>query len=1638
MSLSPEFKLFATKALESNPDYTNQEVIDLYDEYKGTEKIEVPDPKSSSEEELVAFNSNYIKGKTNSDFQQEEYQARLEQYSGLDGITTPDFTGMIQEAQDSSNDLQPIDIVDILKKWANIDKYEIRGEGPGEIKEAPTGFDKVRQMIYTGYRNRKEIVARTGETALEEGGLAPAARWVDWFPSKYRGLKQSVGLEDFNIPIIDDIARVTGGISLSQQQREQMFLDYLKENGYVAEAATLTTLNSVSDTLQFLQGIKMLGMTRGASAVKDIPMKNFNVKQILSVAKNATKIAAFNAMTSENVTMKERAEIFAITAAYAITPAGSGALKNPFLVKTTDFLLNTAISAGKKDGYIDIINNPEMDEFEKIMAAGNLLGHDIVFSAITKSWKKGSDAQRAMAKQISDTVIDGFRPTSQTAVRFDAEKPFQNFSLERVRPLTEQEKIDNEFLDGPDGLILRDKANVVVRKSLEATEKNLTDDLAKIEKEAEVAAKKPSTEDVKPVEPKPEEVVETNAIDNKAVQVAVKQSVVETIRDNANKKPFDQAEAVQIRMEQLGEVLDAPSGTKVKTVINRINNIRQGKPSFEFKQKEYYKTLEQVSRQAAKGTVKDVSESMRILSEFARENLPYRQADQVIGRMQKVMQRGVTAQEFTAKATDILDRATGRLQAREAVGKVQDMTDRVDMTEAEMLRIVLKERVDSGRVARRAAIENIVTSQKAAQDIINDMPKSEQRKVINQLRNIAKSQTNEGREKALIKFEERVNAVLDTYELSNARKTYNNVQREAKALIKSRELTPAVRESIEEITVAVDAGKAADTLSRSIKDAVNRGSVEEVEAYKQLADFFGKTAVKPFSEMTAKELNEYSLSLNSMIYRMNSIKKEKKDGKKTAGEKNAGELDSILATRKPRDLDKPLIAALTKLQEGVAFLKVRGEMIPRNIAESMDLYTRNGPMEKMQTRLELSTRDQYEVEYAVTDIVRPFQDKMVKLNFNKNGNKSKFEVTDMDGNKIAIRLGVADRSRIYMAYRDPGTWEVSQDVGFVRSHGNRTQFKITNEQYQKIEEYMNKNKETEISESFIQAYNELGKFIDERSMELNGFGLTIPNYTGPRIRFGIVDGVALHKNEISLEKGEGFNEAFVRQTAESNGLLKSRTGSDKPLFIYNPSSMLQQVSSMGAYYYARASVLRELNHTMQYMNNQGFQDKYRAIGRQTTYKAFRDYVNRLNERYSPRKQGKLPFDKIPTEIIDFSSRYLGKRALAYNTKTPVIQIASLPTAMTAIPKKYQKTLYEAFGKGAASIEEMSSKSTYLRARFDGRTGHIYSDKALTKADQRGMGGIRLADGRVIGSIYRAMEQKVKDERPSLRGEEFNRQVEREVIDVIFKSQPSFEDVSRPEGALTTNPLLKMAFVFSSQRNKNYYILSKNIMSAREAMRRGELQKDELLNITNAALNMTLANLIVTTINSTQNEIMEEIFIWRYGDLPSWYEEKTFGEKMAFNFMNANLGNAGASLSLLSTAIQGFEIGGTAADSIAKDAKRALSVAQMSREWQLASKIGEGERWWDAFGKDYLRAVSEVSNLAIQPATGVNVANVYKYFVEQPLALVERMSENEQREFDQLLREFEREQKEWLDDPDQKEYEETENVIDKINRALKNK
>ena len=1670
--LSPDFKLFAGEARQANPDMSSEQIISLYEDYQRNTATELPDPNTSSPEEISAFNHSYIETKTNTSFSPEELPQQAAMYIGDQSLGENEFDNeafnqnlfneIVGSEELRSVDYEAINVADSIQQFFRLGDYSKVpfGEDPSEYDPGPgtiTATDmSLRARIGRNFAEiRRNFDFYIGGTLLgmeEVGALSPALSIADIPFSTYRGAKGfllDLGVEDSDVPFLSEVSRTMGGLALGSRASFEQRKQELIEQGQGGTAITMNLMNETLQTVSYLKWLKYIGISRGAAAPKAGAVSMFNAKAILSVLGRGQKFGLFAAMTSEGVTMEDRAKIYAIAAMYASTPAVSGSFKNPFVVKTADFMLNTAISAGKEDGYRDIINDPNLTEIEKYMAASSLLGHDIVFSLTTRSWKTGADAQRALAESALRFATELGRPEN-AQVQVTPGQMFRTVPVSALdaRPLTVREEL-SQFLSKPGGFKILEETSRAYKQEIQKTESTLREELNKIEEsvvarpvelDAE-ALQKEMASDKKPTPKptiKPTDTIEGKAIDNPTVKKAVTEAMLKATEEANKMDPFDGVVHIESRKALLYEVVDAPTGTRVKTLINRINNVRQGKPAVTFNQKQYYSLLEQVSRTASRSSVKDVGASFNMLSEFARENLPYRQADAVIAKMQKLMEsgkKGYTPAEFVDRATAILDRATGRLEAYDAVGKPVDMSARVDLTDAEALRISLKERVEAGRVARRSVIEDIVMSQKRAQEVINEMPKSERGKTIAALRAIAKAQTPETRQKALQAFEGRVESILDAYRVRESRQKLKDFENKARKLIKSKKLTPGSREAFEEILTALEAGRAVDTLASSIRDAAKRGNTEEVAIYGELADFFGRSATKSFKELSSKELEAYADTLNAYLYRVNQIHSQIKAGKKTAAEENKFELIRALDDAKPVDLDSPVRQFFDKPMRTLATIKVRGEMIPLTIARILDNNKPNGPMQRFQERLDFSNADRAEVRNVTQDVVKPFQPRMEELGFNKNKNKKTFEVTDMDGNPIKIQLGVADRSRLYLAYKDPGTWSVSEEVGFVRSFGKRTRFTISQKQYEAIEKYMTLNKETEISDSFIKAYGVLGRYIDKTSMEINGFPLTADIYTGPRVRYGRVDNIDLHKNEINLEKGEGFNEAFVRITAESSGFLKQRTGSDKPLFIYNPATMLTQVAEMGGYYYSRASVLRDLNYTMTELNNSGFKDKYRELGiiRETAYSTWEDYVARLNQNYKPGKVLGVKFDKIPKGVINFAQKYLGKRALSYNTKTPFIQLASLPTAATAIDRKYHGRLYEAFVTDAAPISEMVDKSHYLRARYEGRTGHIYSDKALEKADQAGMQGITVMDGRVIGSIYRVAEDIVRDQKPDLTGEQFNKAVEQEVMRVIFRTQPSFEDTSRPEGAMSTDPLLKMSFIFSSQLNKNYAINVGMAMDVIEMHRRGEASKEDIAAVAMSFGNLAMANLTVATINSTQQEIMEEIFIWRYGDLPNWYEEKSFHEKMMFNYFTAQTAGLGNSSALLASALQGFQVGGLATDPLIKDATQLVTVSKMTYEWSLMNDVGQGDIWWETYGKEYTRRLTQVSNLAVQTTTGKNVANIYKYFVEQPLALFESVVDRDDRAFLKEQREWERELKRWEEEAGVVEQEEFDRVYKKMMR-----
>ena len=1599
MSVSPEFKNFVLKLKERKPDVTKQEVMDLYNKYQSKQVINTPNPQTTSEEELYGFNHTYVQNKTNTKIPQQQHQAMMETYSGVSGISTKEMSSKIKEAQDVEG--KPIDLIDIMNKWLRRDEYEIRGEGVGEIKAAPTGFEKLKQSIYTGYRNRREVVAETAETLLEEGGLAPAFKYVDFFPSAYRGLKQTVGLEDFDIPVIDDIAELSGRVTKGQVERQQAFLDYLGKEGYVKEAATLNTLNSIADTLTFLRRVQQMGFTKGGQPIKGAGIfetKKFAAKRVLSVLKHGQKISLFAAMTAEDVTWEDRRDIYLITSLYTSTPAISGALKNPFVVKGTDFLLNTAISAGKEGGYKDIINDPEMDNFAKIMEVGNLLGHDIVFSALTKSYRTDISSHKAQSAQIDAMARANMMPFR--GVPTEAPRP--------LRPLSDGEFIKLEVSgDGKNYLVL-DKIENQTKADIKATENKLQDDIARIEREAEIEAAKPPVKKEKDIEIKPEEIVTEKPLENKQIEKAVKETLVETIRENKDKDPFDQAQALQVRSEQLGEVIDAPKGTKVKTVINRINNIRQKKPALEFKQKEYYTLLQQVSKTAAKEAIGDVGKSLKLMSDFAEANLPYRQADRVKAQLQKLMESKPTPAQFADRATTILDRATGRLQTIEKVIGIKDMSKRVDMTEAEMLRVVLKESQKAATGAVKSISDKIVSSQKEAQSIIDSMPKSTRDKVIVPLRKIAKAKTDKTREKYLKQFNEQVAKVIDQYNIKQAKSDLNFAITEARRLIRSRKVSPDIAKNIDDVLTATDAGKLIDQLPKLKQKAK---SLEERQVLENIDLMLSIAKPKPISEMSAAELRLTADALNGYVHQMNRITKELKLYSKGKASHQVAMQKQIIASRPEINLDsklRPLIDLTKKF-------KVGGELIPRGIAESLDYFNGRGEFSKYQTQLERAESDIYKVILSIQDIMAPVATRMSQLKFSKNSDKKEFTVKDSSGQEIKVRLGVADRSRIYLGYRDIETWNESKKVGWKAGKGRKTFF-IDESAYKDIENYMIKNNEAEVSDAMVVAYRELSAYTDERSMQMNGYPLSIPTYTGARLRAGsnLLNEVVV--KDIDLDKGRGFNEQFFQMFADSSGRFKARTGSDSPLLIYNPELMLSQTTRIVSLYYGRGSVLRDINNFIKrmeskdsYKEGESFADRYEEIGRGIEFKAYKNYIKSLNEAGSPNKYERLG-EKEWNKFIDSSMKYLGGRALKLNPKVASMQLASLSTAASVMEPKYVKIMNDAFTTKPASIQEMGAKSYYLRARYDGRTGHIYSDQKISKKDERGFEMIKNMDARVIGSVYRAMEQKVIDSKKELSNEQFNKEVENLVIDVIMKSQPSFEAVSRPALAQSKDPLLRMAFAFSSQRNKNYYLAYKSAVEVINKNEIGTLTQKDLQKAGRTLGYLAINNLIISTINTAAQELMEENLRQKFeseGKLLREDFDIPVGERFAKNLLTVNLGNLGASSSMIASLIDGFELTRTPYDAVLRDAKEFNDFFQMTDEWSIASKNGLGNEWFKQNGSKFISSVTKFGNLAVQPLTGINIANAYKWFVEAPTVLIKKAKETEMDKIEREIKEIKR-------------------------------
>jgi hypothetical protein len=448
--------------------------------------------------------------------------------------------------------------------------------------------------------------------------------------------------------------------------------------------------------------------------------------------------------------------------------------------------------------------------------------------------------------------------------------------------------------------------------------------------------------------------------------------------------------------------------------------------------------------------------------------------------------------------------------------------------------------------------------------------------------------------------------------------------------------------------------------------------------------------------------------------------------------------------------------------------------------------------------------------------------------------------------------------------------------------------------------------------------------------------------------------------------------------------------------MYNPAKVIKGVERIVATYYGRGEVLRDINNFM-YESRKGgdksLRDQYARLGKEGTYNTFSTYIKHLNEGRGGGYSSEA--DKLMKRIANAGIQYMAGKALKLNPKIIIAQAASLPTASAVIEPKYSDIMNQSFVKGYASINEMAEKAPSLWARYRGRVGIMIGDKALSEKQQRGLGGMKKMDARVIGSVYRAMQAKVSDTRPGLKGDAYDRAVEGEVITVIQKSQPSFEDVSRPELARSTDPIARMAMVFSSQRNKNLYLGTKSLAGVMQKYADGTLSPKDVKESMRVIKQLAIANAVFAAINTGMQQLTEEILDARGVKVKKYTNEDWTDEALdvagdyVVNYLTAGLSSMGAWASMIASLSQGFSADRSPLGTVISDAKKFTSIAGDLQEINKGFKEGDPDSVFKEHWLKYGSHLTTAGNVVVQPLTGVNIANIYKYVVEAPTALITR-------------------------------------------------
>jgi len=295
---------------------------------------------------------------------------------------------------------------------------------------------------------------------------------------------------------------------------------------------------------------------------------------------------------------------------------------------------------------------------------------------------------------------------------------------------------------------------------------------------------------------------------------------------------------------------------------------------------------------------------------------------------------------------------------------------------------------------------------------------------------------------------------------------------------------------------------------------------------------------------------------------------------------------------------------------------------------------------------------------------------------------------------------------------------------------------------------------------------------------------------------------------------------------DSQGILRSRSqGVVAPIMVFDAFSAYYAHVNRTASFIAKHGPLSD---AFSVLRSKEFRDSLLKNHKNGT--TILDYLKKTLTEFQGlevRKESSTWVNTIVRSIIRGSHI----SALGLKPQIAMYQTASIAAASTAISLKYlgpagltslspdliaeikewSGTLRHRLESGGHQILSPGYQGSALM-EFFGATHRDYGGSTRESIDRVSMAMIKKGDTTVIATIWGAVKLEAKEKGLVEGTEEFKTYVSNRTVDIVDQTQPTWDVLtsSKMQNAARHNALLKLAVMFSSQRNKNFNMVMRDV------------------------------------------------------------------------------------------------------------------------------------------------------------------------------------------------------------------------------------